>query len=147
MVHGVDGGAVGTAGFITGFDLFEVKDIVEVDFLIAPSMASRTDQKTVVNDLVATAQSLRKDCIVVASPAREDVINAGTSAAITNNIVATGEELTASSYLVYDANFTKVYDKFNDKFITIPAAASTAGLMALSDNTALSWYSTAGIRR
>ena len=145
--QGLDGGAVGTDGFNTGFDLFEDKDIVEVDFLISPSMASRTDQKTVVNDLVATAQSLRKDCIVVASPAREDVINAGSSAAITNNIVATGEELTASSYLVYDANFTKVYDKFNDKFITIPAAASTAGLMALSDNTAAPWFSPAGSRR
>ena len=28
LEHGLDGGAVGTAGFNTGFDLFEDKDIV-----------------------------------------------------------------------------------------------------------------------
>ena len=147
LSQGEDGGTLSTANIQTGFDLFEDKDTVEVDFLISPSMVSRADQKTVVNDLVATAQSLRKDCIVVASPARSDVINVANSSAITTNIVDTGEELTASSYLVYDANFTKVYDKFNDKFIFIPASASTAGLMALSDNTAAPWFSPAGSRR
>ena len=145
--HGLDGNALTAGQYKLGYDLFNDKDIVEVDFLISPSMVSRADQKTVVNDLVATAQSLRKDCVVVASPARSDIINAGSSAAITNNIVATGEDLTASSYLVYDANLTKVYDKFNDKFITIPAAPSTAGIMALSDNTAAPWFSPAGSRR
>ena len=147
LAQGVDGGTLSAANVQTGFDLFEDKDTVEVDFLISPSMVSRADQKTVVNDLVATAQSLRKDCIVVASPARSDVINVANSSAITTNIVDTGEELTASSYLVYDANFTKVYDKFNDKFIFIPASASTAGLLALSDNTAAPWFSPAGSRR
>ena len=61
--------------FLTGFDLFEDKDQVEIDFLIAPGMTTTSDQTTVVNDLIATAQNTRKDCVVAASPARNDVAN------------------------------------------------------------------------
>ena len=86
---GVNSGALTTTEYLAGFDLFEDKDIVEVDFLISPSMNSRTDQTTVVNDLISTAQSLRKDCVVAASPARTDVINLTNTATITNNITKT----------------------------------------------------------
>src|SRR6056300_433853 len=80
---GVNSGALGTAEVLRGNDLFEDKDIVEVDFLIAPSMNSRTDQTTIVNDLITTAQSTRKDCVVVASPARTDVVKLTNAATIT----------------------------------------------------------------
>ena len=43
-------------------DVFEDKDTIQVDFLIAPNMDSTVNQQTVVNDLVATAQETRKDC-------------------------------------------------------------------------------------
>ena len=52
-----------------------------------------------------------------------------------------------SNYLVVDNNFLKVYDKYNDKFIQIPAASSTAGIMAATDNNAAPWVSPAGSRR
>lgn len=136
-----------TTEYLTGFDLFEDKDIVEVDFLIAPSMNSRTDQATVVNDLISTAQSLRKDCVVVASPARTDVINLTNPATITTNIVATADAFTNSSYLVHDGNFLKVYDKYNDQYIQIPASSSTAGIMAATDLNRAPWFSPAGARR
>ena len=50
--------------------------------------------------------------------------------------------LPASSYLVADANFLKVYDKYNDKYIHIPASSSTAGIMSASDANAAPWVST-----
>ena len=40
-----------------------------------------------------------------------------------------------------------MYDKFNDKYINIPAAGSTAGIMAASDAEAAPWFSPAGSRR
>ena len=46
-----------------------------------------------------------------------------------------------------DCNFLKVYDKFNDNYINIPASSSVAGLMAETDRTAAPWFSPAGIRR
>ena len=46
-----------------------------------------------------------------------------------------------------DGNFLKVYDKYNDKYTFIPAAASTAGIMAATDNVQAPWFSPAGNRR
>jgi len=144
---GVNSGALQTGDFASGFDLFEDKDIVEVDFLIAPGMTTTEDQRTVVNDLVNTAQQLRKDCVVTTSPARDDVVNLTNTTNMTNNIVNTASGFTASSYLVADANYLKVYDKFNDQYINIPAASSTAGIMAATDLNRAPWFSPAGSRR
>jgi hypothetical protein len=143
---GADAGTLSTSNILTGYDLFEDKDIVEVDFLIAPSETTRSAQTTIVNDLIASAVA-RKDCVVVASPARNDVINLTNAATITDNVVATGNTFTRSSYLVQAGNFIKVYDKYNDKFIEIPAASSVAGLMAATDRNAAPWFSPAGSRR
>tara|TARA_Y200000002_G_C22576447_1_gene618912 strand:- start:63 stop:1085 length:1023 start_codon:yes stop_codon:yes gene_type:complete len=147
FTQGLNSAALGTAEFATGHDLLEDKDIIEVDFLIAPGMGSTTDQTTVVNDLIATAQSLRKDCVVVTSPARDDIINLTNPATITTNVVATANTFTNSSYLVMDGNYLKVYDKYNDQYIHIPAASSTAGLMAATDINRAPWFSPAGSRR
>ena len=144
---GVNSDALGTSEILTGFDLFEDKDQVEVDFLIAPSMNSRADQTTVVNDLITTAQSLRKDCVVATSPARTDVVGLTNAGTMTTNVVTTANTFTNSSYLVADNQFLKVYDKFNDQFIKIPAASSTAGIMAATDLSRAAWFSPAGSRR
>jgi len=144
---GVNSNALGTSEFLAGFDLFEDKDQVEIDFMIAPSMNARADQTTVVNDLITTAQSLRKDCVVAASPARTDVVNLTNAATMTSNVVATAATFTNSSYLVMDNQFLKVYDKFNDQYIKIPAASSTAGIMAATDLNRAAWFSPAGSRR
>ena len=147
FTQGVDAGSLTTSNILTGYDLFEDKDQVEIDFLISPSMTSRADQTTVVNDLVATAANLRKDCVVVASPARSDIVNKTSASDIVTNIVATADTFTKSSYLVMDGNFLKVFDKFNDQFINIAAASSTAGIMAATDINRAPWFSPAGSRR
>ena len=139
----VDSAGLTPSAVATGFDLFEDKDNIEVDFLIAPEAADDSDATTIVNDLVATAQSLRKDCVVVASPSREAVVTTGTTAAV----VDCGNTYTKSSYLIQDNNFLKVFDKYNDKYIKIPANSSTAGLMASTDLVAAPWFSPAGARR
>jgi hypothetical protein len=132
--------------YIAGFDNFEDKDNIQVDLMIAPQMTSRTDTTTIVNDLVSIAQGQRKDCVVVASPARSDIVGVNATAANTN-AVTTAATFTSSSYLVVDNNFLKVYDKYNDEFIFVPANSSTAGIMAATDVTAATWFSPAGPRR
>ena len=144
---GRDASSLSQADVIAGYDLFDDKDQVEIDFIIAPGMATTSDTTTVVNSLVTTAQSTRKDCVVVTSPARDDVVNQTNSSSIVTNIVATADTLTKSSYLVMDGNFLKVYDKFNDQFIEIPASSSTAGIMAATDRDRAPWFSPAGQRR
>ena len=144
---GVDVASLTTGNILSGFDLFEDKDQVEIDFLIAPSMSSRSDATTVVNDLVTTARSLRKDCVVVTSPARTDVVNVTNAATAVTNVVDTANTFTTSSYLFIDNNYLKVYDKYNDQYINIAAASSTAGLMAATDLNRAAWFSPAGSRR
>jgi len=144
---GANSGSLGTTEYASGFDLFEDKDQVEIDFLIAPGMATRENHTTVVNDLVSTAQSLRKDCVVVASPARSDIVNLTNGQTITDNVIATADTYTKSSYLIPDNNYLKIYDKFNDQYINIPAASSTAGIMAATDLNRAPWFSPAGSRR
>ena len=145
LTDGDDGAALTTGNYQTGFDLIEDPDLIEVDFLIAPGMNSSSDQVTIVNDLITTASSLRKDCVVVTSPNRTAVVNNAASAV---SAVATAVgNFTKSSYLIVDNNYLKVYDKFNDKFIFIPAASSTAGLMAATDRNAAPFFSPAGTRR
>jgi len=143
---GLNSGALTTTEYLTGFDYVEDVDTVQVDFLIAPGLSSAADQATVVNDLVTTAQSTRKDCIVVASPCRSDVV--GTSTPVTDTTAGlAASPFTRSSYLVVDNNYLKVYDKYNDEYIFIPAASSTAGIMAASDLNSAPWFSPAGQRR
>jgi len=141
---GVDVTALSTGQIATAFDKFEDVDTVQIDFLIPPPVTARADQTTIVNDLVTIAQSTRKDCVVVASPARADVV--GVSTPVTN-AVAGANTFTNSSYLIVDNNFLKVYDKYNDQYVFIPAASSTAGVMAASDLNTAPWFSPAGIRR
>lgn len=145
LVNGNNGSALGTAEVLTGFDLFEDTNTVTVDFLIAPGMSSSTDQTTVVNDLVAIASSTRKDCVAVTSPNRAAVINNNGSEV--TDIVSGAANFTRSSYLIVDGNYLKVYDKYNDQYIHIPAASSTAGLMAATSVNAAPWFSPAGTRR
>ena len=144
---GVNSGDLPASDYLNGFALFNDKDNVEVDFLIAPGMSSRSDQTTVVNNLISIAGTTRKDCVAVASPAETDVVNLTNATTITTNITTTADTFTNSSYLVMDGNYLKVYDKFNDKFIEIPAASSTAGIMAATDRNAAPWFSPAGSRR
>ena len=141
---GVDSAALTTTQYGTGFDLFEDVETITVDFLIAPSMSSQADQATVVNDLITIAGTTRKDCVVVASPNRAAVINNATPVTAS---VTTANAFTFTSYLVLDNNFLKVYDKYNDQYIFIPAASSTAGIMAATDFNSAPWYSPAGQRR
>lgn len=143
---GADASNIRAAEFLAGYDLFEDKDQVEIDFLIAPSFTTSTTQATIVNDLVSTAVA-RKDCVVVTSPARDDIINLTNETTITNNIVSTVANFTKSSYLIIDGNYLKVYDKYNDQYIQIPASSSTAGLMAETDRVSAPWFSPAGMRR
>ncbi len=144
LTGGADSAALTTAEVATGFDLYQDTDTIQVDFLIAPGMANASDQATVVNDLAGIAGTTRKDCIVVTSPDRAAVVNNATPVA---SSVTTAAGFNSSSYVVVDNNYLKVYDKFNDQYVHIPAASTTAGVMAATDANAAPWFSPAGQRR
>ena len=148
MVSGVNSGALGTSEYATAFDLIEDVDTYNVDFLIAPPVTAtsgaNTTADTIITDLNNIAATTRKDCVVVASPPKAAVINTTTPV---DDTVTFANLLPSSSYLFLDNNYIKVFDKYNDEYINIPANSSTAGLMAQSDQETAPWYSPAGLRR
>jgi len=146
FANGANSGSLGTGEYETAFNEFEDENTIQVDMLIAPGVSNATSQKTIVNDLVAIATA-RKDCVVVTSPNRSAVVNVNDPATVNSRITTNVADFTSSSYLVVDNNYLKVYDKYNDKYEFIPAASSTAGLMAATDDIAAPWFSPAGTRR
>lgn len=146
MTDGVNSGTLTSTQYLNGFDNFESTEDIQVDFLIAPGMADSAAQATIVNDLIGTAASLRKDCVVVTSPHRGAVVGNAASS-IVSDTISVANNFNASSYLIMDNNYFKVYDKYNDQYIFIPSASSTAGVMAATDAVSAPWFSPAGNRR
>jgi phage tail sheath protein FI len=145
LYGGVNSTDLGTSEIQSGFDLYEDTETVTVDLLIAPQASDKTTADTIVDDMIAIATA-RKDCVVVTSPHRNGIVGA-TNQAATDAAVDFANGLTSSSYCVVDNNYLKVYDKYNDNYVNIPAASSTAGLMAATDLVAAPWFSPAGQRR
>ena len=136
-------GELPNAEIMRGFDLFDDAEQVQVDFLIHPERDS--DDVTVANYLNGIAKA-RKDCVVPVSPPRKKIVGIATATANTNAI-SFANKLSSSSYLIVDNNYLKVFDKYNDKYIHIPANSSTAGIMAATDFVSAPWFSPAGQRR
>jgi len=132
------------ADYQAGFSHFEDKEEIDVQILIAPGMNTEEDHVAVVNNLVGIASATRKDCVVVASPNRAAVV--GNVNAVDATIQTTNQ-FSASNYLMVDNNYLRVADEFNDTYIYVPAASTTAGLLAATDASYGPWYSPAGERR
>ena len=149
LVNGADVTSLSTGDITSGYNLVDDVDTYQVDFLIAPpttgsTAQDTTDHTTLINNLVATAAVTRKDCVVVASPPKRAVMD--TTSPVEDTVSFAGG-LTKSSYLFLDNNYIKVFDKYNDEYINIPANSSTAGLMAQTDLNQAPWFSPAGLRR
>ena len=140
--NGVESGALSTDEFADGYALFEDKESVEIDMLVAPGMGTSLDQISVVNNLVGIANS-RRDLVVVTSPDRAAI----NSANPVEDTIETVNGFTASNYLIVDNNYFQVFDRYNNQYVNIPAASSTAGLMAQTDFTYGPWWSPAGEKR
>ena len=141
---GQDHEALDVGDYELAFDNFSDVEEVDVQMMICPGMNNETDQVTVVNYVTAICGTTRKDCLAVASPNRAAVVNQNEPVI---NTLSTTNRFTASSYLAVDNNYLRVYDKYNDNYIYIPAASTTAGIMALTDFEYGPWWSPAGERR
>ena len=130
------------AGLLSGFDLVKDPEIFgDIDFLI-PGKISNV--KAV--GLIAISEA-RRDCIVVCSPERSDVINSDSNSNKTDNVVDFFNKLPSTSYAIYDSGYKYIYDKYNDVYRYIPCAADVAGLCISATINAESWFSPAGYNR
>jgi len=144
---GVDGYTLSRDNLLGAYDLYSDAETEEVDYiLMGPSMSTELDtiakaQKVI--DLAAT----RKDCMAFISPPRADVIGVPTTRQIVDRTIDFFEQLSSSSYAVFDNNYKYIYDKYNDKYRYIPCNADVAGLVLSTTLNQEPWFSPAGFNR
>lgn len=133
-------GTIGNAELIAAYDKFANGDTIDISLLIAgPSNA------TVVNYLIDNIATIRKDCVVFASPPKAAVVdNIGNE--VTDS-VAFRDTLTSTSYAVLDSNWKYQYDKYGDVYRWVPCNSDIAGLCARTDNDRDPWFSPGGLNR
>jgi phage tail sheath protein FI len=142
LAGGDSNGQLTQGEYTTGYDAFANKEDLQIDFLIAPAGAQSVAPS--IHKYLNSIAVQRKDCVAVASVKYQDLLNDSISAGIGSYVSALSEN---SSYLVVDGNHIKVYNKYEDKYEWIPAASSTAGVMAATDAVSAPWFSPAGSRR
>jgi phage tail sheath protein FI len=137
LIGGSDGTLVETVtAYVSAYDAFLNKEAIQLDFLIPP--AGGQDVASTVHQKLVEVATSRKDCVAVISPTTGNVDS------MISYVDTLGQN---SSYLIVDGNWFKVYNKYQDKYEFIPAASSTAGVMAAADAVSAPWFSPAGSRR
>lgn len=128
------------ANRITAFDKFVNADEVDVSLLITGS-ASQTVSQHVIDNIA----EVRKDCVVLVSPDRSDVVN---NAGSEPTDIATKRNLyNSSSYAFMDCNWKYQFDKYNNAYRWVPVNGDIAGLCARTDTDRDPWFSPAGLNR
>ena len=135
---GVDSEALGDAEFSTCYELFRDAETVSIDFLIQPSITTK-----VVPLLLMEIAEFRKDCVAFISPP----VSLSIGRNPVEDVIAWFDQMPSSSYSVFDNTALKVYDKYNDQYLWIPASSSVAGLCANTDDARDPWWSPAGLNR
>ena len=146
LVNGADG-SVKQSDIVTGIDLFDNKEKVDVSLLFAGDCGvganSAIDSVAVANEYLTVASN-RKDCVAFVSPAQANVVGSQASA---DSVVDYRNALTDTSYGVMDSGWKYQYDKYNDVYRWIPLNADVAGLCVRTDLQRDPWFSPAGLNR
>jgi len=143
LIGGVDGTNLTSENKINGYDLFASAEDVDVSFLLGADANA-----TLATHLISNIAEVRKDCLVVISPERADVVNNNSYAGKErDDVIAFRDSLPSSSYAVMDSGWKYQYDKYNDVYRYVPLNADTAGLMVQTDLTRDPWFSPAGYNR
>ena len=144
---GADGYTVARPDILGAYDLFSDPETVDIDYLLmGPSMSGIDDTIAKAQHVISIAAS-RKDCIAYVSPYRGDVIGQTKTSTIVSRTVNYFDQLSSTSYAVFDNNYKYIYDKYSDKYRYIPCNADVAGLTLSTTLAQEPWYSPAGFNR
>ena len=160
VISSLTGGADGrspTAGQKYGaWDTHFSGDDIDVSFLVVGSTRTDdgsgndqdvlTDWTTIINEGIRIVEN-RKDCLLVASPRRTDCVSVASESTQVANVIASVDTATSSSYVVFDSTWVYTFDKYNDRYVWIPANGHTSGIMVRTDLARDPWFSPAGFNR
>ena len=126
---------------LSAYDKFASAEDVDISLILQGKARSFT----LANYLIDNLAEKRKDCIVLISPQKGDVVNnIGNEA---DAVVNFRNNLRSTSYAVIDSGYKYMYDRYNDLYRWIPLNGDTAGLCVRTDQTNDPWWSPAGFNR
>jgi len=143
---GTDDYAVTVGELDLAYDLFADTETVDINLIMAGTCPAGTDGVTHATNLIDLAEA-RKDVVAFISPRRADVVGIASSITQTSNVKGFFDQLSSSSYAVFDSGYKYMYDKYNDVYRHVPLNGDIAGLAANTDNVADPWFSPAGFNR
>lgn len=137
---GVDNSNGGTADYEAALELFDNKEEIDIDIVIASE------------DGVKAAQNLgdlRKDCLVMIGIDYDSVVGKKAGIATTNSVNFRDDSanVESSMFSVLGGNYKYQYDRYNDKNRWINIAGDIAGLRAQTSSSRASWWASAGLER
>jgi len=136
--------SVGTV--LAGYDLFASAEDVDISLVMTGKSRGSSNGAQLSNYLVDNIAETRKDCIVLTSPEKDDVVN-NSAQDESQDTVDFRNSCRSSSYLVIDSGYKYQYDKYNDIFRWIPLNGDIAGLCVRTDAQRDPWFSPAGFNR
>lgn len=113
----------------------------DIDFLVPGKITLARAEK-----LISIAEQ-RRDCMVVVSPRAGDVVNGNSNLDKTDSIIDFFNQLSSSSFAIFDSGYKYIYDKYNDTYRYVPCAADVAGLCISTTINSETWFSPAGYNR
>jgi phage tail sheath protein FI len=118
------------------WDLFQVKEEVEVSLLINAGWATQTVQ----NKMITLAEA-RGDCMAILDFPSSDTT-------VTSMLTYRKATLNAdTSFAAIYGGYVYIYDQYNDKYLYVPPSGYVAGVYAGTAQSSEVWYAPAGVRR
>lgn len=146
MAGGVDNYTASLGELQAAYNLLVNENVSNLDYILqGPGMSNLSDSVSKANFIISICEE-RKDCMAFLSPPRFTVIGKD-SVSVTASIVEWADELSSSSYVVFDSGYKYTYDRFNDQYRYVPLNGDIAGLMVNTALTAEPWFSPAGLSR
>ena len=145
--YGVDNFAVSLGELQDAYNKLTTENVPDLDYILqGPAMGTLTDSVAKANFIISIAEE-RKDCISFLSPPRYMIVGQPDSETITDSIVEWADELSSSSYTVFDSGYKYTYDRYNDQYRHVPLNGDIAGLLTNASLVSEPWYSPAGLSR
>ena len=129
------------------YNKFEVENLEDLDYILqGPAGGNLEDSVAKANFLISICEE-RKDCMTFISPPRYMIVNQTDNDRITDDLVVWADQLSSSSYAVFDSGYKYTYDRFNDEYRFVPLNGDVAGCMVYTALRAEPFYSPAGLAR
>ena len=147
LLYGVDNYTATLGELQSAYNKFSTENVSTLDYIMqGPSMGNVSDAVAKANFIISIVEE-RKDCMAFLSPPRYAIIGQSSSDKQADNVVEWAEDLSSSSYTVFDSGYKYQYDRFNDVYRYVPLNGDIAGTLVYTSLASEPFYSPAGISR